>query len=78
MRLIPRFILLFMLTARVANAQCSGTAQRTTGNWNGWADAANTRFQPAAAAGLTSQTTPKLKPWAFGLRRHDYFGVQAS
>ena len=69
MRLIPRLILLFMLTARVANAQCSGTAQRTTGNWNGWADAANTRFQPAAAAGLTSQTTPKLKlKWAFGFR----------
>ena len=35
--------------------------------WNGWADAANTRFQSSAAAGLTVRTTPKLKlKWAFG------------
>src|SRR6185295_17522019 len=35
--------------------------------WNGWADAANTRFQPARAAGLTSAATPRLKlKWAFG------------
>src|SRR5438132_6200945 len=67
MRLIARCILLFVLTARVANAQCTSTPQLTTGNCNGWADAGNTRFQPAAAAGLTSQTTPKLKvKWAFG------------
>src|SRR5437762_1248204 len=67
MRLIARCILLLVLTARLASAQCTGTPQRTAGNWDGWADAANTRFQPAAAAGLTSQTTPKLKvKWAFG------------
>jgi polyvinyl alcohol dehydrogenase (cytochrome) len=55
------------------SAYCSASPQRrTTGvskqqNWNGWADAANTRFQPAGAAGLTGNTTPKLKlKWAFG------------
>lgn len=36
--------------------------------WNGWGvDAANTRFQPAAAAGLTAATVPNLiLKWAFG------------
>ena len=36
--------------------------------WNGWGvDAANTRFQPAAAAGLTTATVPQLAlKWAFG------------
>src|SRR5436309_2774506 len=51
------------------SAKCSAAPQRAsaTGNWNGWADAANTRFQPARQAGLTRQTTPKLKlEWAFG------------
>jgi polyvinyl alcohol dehydrogenase (cytochrome) len=51
----------------LASARCSGAPQRLTGDWNGWSDAANTRFQPARAAGLTSQTTPNLKlKWAFG------------
>jgi polyvinyl alcohol dehydrogenase (cytochrome) len=37
-------------------------------SWNGWgADAANTRFQPANAAGLDASQVPKLKlKWAFG------------
>jgi polyvinyl alcohol dehydrogenase (cytochrome) len=37
--------------------------------WNGWGnDPANTRFQSAAAAGLTTQTVPKLTlKWAFGI-----------
>src|SRR3989454_12628406 len=36
-------------------------------SWNGWADPANTRFQPARQAGLTGQTVPKLRlKWAFG------------
>ncbi len=36
-------------------------------DWNGWADAANTRFQNAKAAGLSRANTPKLKlKWAFG------------
>lgn len=36
--------------------------------WNGWGvDKANTRFQPAAAAGLTAATIPNLTlKWAFG------------
>src|SRR5688572_21341626 len=36
--------------------------------WNGWGvDATNSRFQPAAAAGLTAGTVPSLKlKWAFG------------
>jgi polyvinyl alcohol dehydrogenase (cytochrome) len=36
--------------------------------WNGWgAGAANTRFQPAAKAGLTAANAPRLKlKWAFG------------
>ena len=49
-------------------ATCT-TTPRSNGHpnkqWNGWADAANTRF--AKASGLTRQTTPKLKlKWAFG------------
>ena len=36
--------------------------------WNGWGvDPANTRFQPAAMAGLTAAEVPRLKlKWAFG------------
>jgi polyvinyl alcohol dehydrogenase (cytochrome) len=36
--------------------------------WNGWSPTvANTRFQPAAQAGLTAEQTPKLTlKWAFG------------
>jgi polyvinyl alcohol dehydrogenase (cytochrome) len=51
-----------------ATSHCTGTpARKGTPAWNGWADAANTRFQPAKAAGLTRDTTPKLKlKWAFG------------
>ncbi len=49
------------------SSRCSAVPQRLTGDWNGWSDAANTRFQPARAAGLTAQTTPQLKlKWAFG------------
>jgi polyvinyl alcohol dehydrogenase (cytochrome) len=37
--------------------------------WNGWGvDRANTRYQPAAAAGLTAGDVPRLQvKWAFGL-----------
>jgi polyvinyl alcohol dehydrogenase (cytochrome) len=37
-------------------------------SWNGWGvDLGNSRFQPAAAAGLTPDQVPKLKlKWAFG------------
>lgn len=36
--------------------------------WNGWgADSGNSRFQPAAMAGLTADQVPRLKlKWAFG------------
>jgi polyvinyl alcohol dehydrogenase (cytochrome) len=44
-------------------------------SWNGWGtDARNSRFQPAAAAGLSAADVPKLKlKWAFGVP-----GVSAS
>src|SRR5580693_5105370 len=61
--------LLALIAATAAHAaQCPGPPPGANGaSWNGWADAANTRFQNAKAAGLTSQTTPKLKlKWAFG------------
>ena len=37
--------------------------------WNGWGnDLTNSRFQPAAAAGLNAQTVPRLTlKWAFGV-----------
>ena len=56
-------------SGHIAAASTSCTARPRSGNaaWNGWADAANTRFQSARAAGLDKQTTPKLKlKWAFG------------
>src|SRR5712671_1080050 len=51
-----------------ATAHCAGTPARRGGAaWYGWADAANTRFQPAKAAGLNRETTPKLMlKWSFG------------
>ena len=51
----------------LSTSRCSAAPQRLMGDWNGWSDAANTRFQPARAAGLTPQSTPRLKlKWAFG------------
>lgn len=49
-------------------ARCSSLPEKPlSGEWNGWADPANTRFQPAPQAGVTRQTTPRLKlKWAFG------------
>src|SRR5204862_5218048 len=40
----------------------------TGSRWNGWgADLSNTRFQPAAQAGLTAAQVPRLTlKWAFG------------
>jgi hypothetical protein len=55
-----------------ASCAAAGGAKQTSlkpgePSWNGWADPANTRFQPAKAAGLTPASTPKLKfKWAFG------------
>jgi polyvinyl alcohol dehydrogenase (cytochrome) len=51
---------------------CSGdpaiTGPLAGPSWNGWgAGSANTRFQPAAQAGLTAEQVPHLKlKWAFG------------
>src|SRR5216684_4033618 len=37
------------------SAKCSaGLAPHSTGEWPGWSDAANTRFQPARQAGLSA------------------------
>ena len=50
-------------------AQNSGFPQRVDGpRWNGWgADLSNSRFQPAAMAGLTRDQVPLLRlKWAFG------------
>ncbi|HEY2843974.1 MAG TPA: PQQ-binding-like beta-propeller repeat protein [Bryobacteraceae bacterium] len=49
-------------------ARCAGPPpQARTPGWNGWADAANTRFQPARAAGLTKASAARLKvKWTFG------------
>ena len=43
-------------------------ASALSSGWNGWgADAANTRFQPAARAGLNAASVPRLKlKWAYG------------
>jgi polyvinyl alcohol dehydrogenase (cytochrome) len=57
-----------------ASAMKNRCAAKPLGNpltgpsWNGWgSDAANTRFQAAAAAKLTAEQVPKLKlKWAFG------------
>jgi polyvinyl alcohol dehydrogenase (cytochrome) len=50
------------------SARCpAGLRPQARGEWNGWADAGNTRFQSARQAGMTTQSVPKLKlKWAFG------------
>ncbi|HET7608384.1 MAG TPA: cytochrome c, partial [Gammaproteobacteria bacterium] len=60
-------------TPRASVGQCESspralTASDLAGGWNGWgADARNLRYMPAARAGLTAATVPKLKlKWAFG------------
>lgn len=49
---------------------CAADAKPRGGgsSWNGWGvDEKNTRFQPAKAAGLTSEEVPRLQlKWAFG------------
>jgi polyvinyl alcohol dehydrogenase (cytochrome) len=49
-------------------ARCSGTPLGAGATaWNGWADAANTRFLSTKAAGLNRTTSSRLKlKWAFG------------
>ena len=60
-------------TASTDTSRCppnsAGFPQRLDGpRWNGWgADLANSRFQPAAMAGLTRDEVPRLRlKWAFG------------
>jgi polyvinyl alcohol dehydrogenase (cytochrome) len=63
------FVLVCLCRAALAqDGKCPATTQsRNNAEWNGWADAGNTRFQAARDAGLTSQSTPQLKlKWAFG------------
>jgi polyvinyl alcohol dehydrogenase (cytochrome) len=47
-------------------------------SWNGWGnDLANTRFQPAAVAGLSASDVPKLKlKWAFGFPKGETNNAQ--
>jgi len=58
--------------ARLMPNQCAANAPlgdpAKGPSWNGWgADLANSRFQPAKAAGLTADQVPNLKlKWAFG------------
>ncbi len=66
------------LAGRPIGASASGEAARCANpapfdpsqgaSWGGWGpDSSNARFQPAAQAGLTAETTPKLKlKWALG------------
>jgi len=67
--MLIRSSILLAAAATLGHAQtCTTPAPAaSTANWNGWSDAANTRFQPAKSAGLTPQSTPRLKlKWAFG------------
>jgi len=66
--MVSRWFLLLVSAAVAQASQCPGPPVSSSGaSWNGWADAANTRFQDAKAAGLNSETTPRLKlKWAFG------------
>lgn len=52
-----------------ADARPTNTAMSTARSWNGWGvDDWNTRFQPAAAAGISAEQVPSLKlKWAFGM-----------
>ena len=65
-----RFLMIVCMAAGMAAAQTNcpaSTHPAGSARWNGWADAANTRFQSSKEAGLTPQTAAKLKfKWAFG------------
>jgi polyvinyl alcohol dehydrogenase (cytochrome) len=62
-------------------APAAGSADPLVGpSWNGWGpDLRGTRFQPAAAAGLTASDVPRLKlKWAFGFPGVSASGSQVS
>lgn len=65
---VAKFLGTTSASAMPSSAKCPATMKpRANAEWNGWADAANARFQPARQAGLNGETTPKLKlKWAFG------------
>ena len=56
------------------------SAPFTGASWNGWgSDARNTRYQSAAAAGVTAADVPRLKlKWAFGVPGVSASGSQVS
>jgi len=60
-------------TPRASAGQCESQpralrARDVAGGWNGWGvDVRNMRYMPAAKAGLTAATVPRLElKWAFG------------
>ena len=61
-------------------AASTSAAPLAGASWNGWGvDARNSRFQPAAAAGLSASDVPKLKlKWAFGVPGVSASGSQVS
>jgi polyvinyl alcohol dehydrogenase (cytochrome) len=65
---VAKFVGTSSLEAIPSIARCSGAPPRDGASaWNGWADAANTRFLSSKAAGLDAATASKLKlKWAFG------------
>ncbi|MGH9594257.1 MAG: PQQ-binding-like beta-propeller repeat protein, partial [Bryobacteraceae bacterium] len=65
---VAKFIGTTASESMASSSRCAAAPARSNAaDWNGWADAANTRFQSARTAGLTRQTTLKLKlKWAFG------------
>ncbi|HTA44132.1 MAG TPA: PQQ-binding-like beta-propeller repeat protein [Bryobacteraceae bacterium] len=67
-QLLRHLFVLASASLSLAAEPCPPAPNQASGaSWNGWADAANTRFQNAKSAGLTAQTTPNLKlKWAFG------------
>ena len=57
---------------RVKQGLCTASSplsDNTPQRWNGWGpDVTNTRFQPAAAGGITAADVPRLRlKWAYGL-----------
>ena len=71
---------------QISDAAFCGTNSQVSGNpltgatWNGWSLALNNdRFQPAMAAGLTSDQVPELSlKWAFGLPGSSVASLQAT
>ena len=65
---IAKFIGTSSSQAIAPASRCAGAPSRNGATaWNGWADAANTRFISAKAAGLNRATVSQLKlKWAFG------------